>query len=568
MAAVVFAAWLACPGMLRAQISLEEEQQYMKLLMEKDSKEVLAKRLALIEGAIERWSKAAAGGQLYTSYQVGLKGARIPVTDALAFLGKYFDYKDEVTKRTALRMAGDYGAEAKPIVPKLRQMMNDPHRGVREDAMMTLGKIDPGNREVAAAIVARLGAPTADNSEKRSAVRALILMAAAVDKAAVPEIAKLREHQWTDMCMYTHEAVGKIIALPRPTLDQLRELEVIDWRNPPDQGYAVFAAIQEAGPKAEFAVPLLAELLITNPPTYIQCIVFNTLATVKTGNPRMISVLLERLTAPDLMLRAQARMALTHIELKEPASVRAMAKGLRHADKDVRLEATVKLRVAGELGKLTPASLAEVKTPLIETLKEFDENVSVGLLDNYLMLLRHIGRAGEPAADAMLKLYKSDTYFQKQKLPPNVVAHWHGKMLAVLANIGVPMEARPLVLEELKKGPGANGYAYAAAARAASTFAAEARVAVPWLLPALKADNKEPVYFFIDWSGKGGGFPPTSARLEAIRALGAIGPGAKEALPQLQEIAARKAGPAGSLDAIIPQEARRAVAAIQGKESN
>ena len=132
-----------------------------------------------------------------------------------------------------------------------------------------------------------------------------------------------------------------------------------------------------------------------------------------------------------------------------------------------------------------------------------------------------------------------------------------------LANIGVPKEARPLVLDVLKNGPSDNPYAYAAAARAVGTFGPEARGAVPLLTPALKADGKELVHYFIDWSGKRGTFPPTSARLEAIRALAAIGPDARDALPQLKEIAAQKAGPAGSLDAVIPQEARRAVAAIE-----
>lgn len=342
---------------------------------------------------------------------------------------------------------------------------------------------------------------------------------------------------------------------------------VIDWRTAPDHGYATIAAIQEAGPKADFAVPLLVELLLTNPPMYLQCAVFDTLGKIKTGNPRMISLLLERLVSSDLVLRERARQALVHIDLKEPQSVRAMAKGLRHADRSVRFEATVKLRVAADVGKLTAAGLAEVRPPLLETLKEVDDDVSVGLLDNYLMVLRHLGRSGEPAAEAMLRLYTSATYFQK--LPAKEAAHRRAKLLAVLANIGVPKEGRPLILEVLKKGPtppGDDGYAYAAAARAVATFGPEARVAVPWLLPALKADGKEEVHFFIDWSGKWGGYLPTSARLEAIRTLGAIGPDAKEALPQLREIAVRKAGPAGSLDAIAPREAQRAVEAIEGKQ--
>jgi HEAT repeat protein len=562
LVAAVLASWLAHPAPVRAQLTSEEQRTFMQLLQEKDGPAAFDKRLRLIGDALERWGDLKR--MPTTSSQASLKAARIPVSDALAFLDKFLGHKAETTKRAALRMVGDYGPEATPAIPRLQQLMDDPHRGVREDAMLTLAKIEPGNRGVAAAIVARLGAKSADDSEKRSAMKALILMAPAVDKAAVPDLSRFREHKWTEMCMYAHEAVGKIVDLPRPTLQQLRDLEAIDWRNPPDQGYAVFAAIKDAGPAAEFAVPLLVELLITNPPTYIQCAVFDSLAKVKTGNPRIISLLLTRLTADDLVLRERARQALTLVELKEPKSVREMAKGLRFAEPNVRLEATVKLRVAADLGKITPAGLSEIAPALIETLKEVNDNVPIGLLENYLMLLRHLGKSGAPAAEAMLRLYTSATYFQK--VPAKEAAHRRAKQLAVLANIGVPKEGRPLVLEVLKKGPspaGDDGYAYAAAARAVGTFGPEARQAVPWLLPALKADGKEPVFYFIDWSGKGGGFPPTSARLEAIRTLGTIGPDAKEALPALKEIAARKAGPPGTLDAIIPQEARRAVAAIQ-----
>src|SRR5207237_896931 len=118
---------------------------------------------------------------------------------------------------------------------------------------------------------------------------------------------------------------GKILALPRPSLEQLRTTKALEWRQAADQGYAVFATIADAGAKAEFAVPLMLGVLDSNPPPYLECVALDTLAKTRTGNPRAITALLGRITAKDVFVRGKARAALQQIDLKQPEAVRALA---------------------------------------------------------------------------------------------------------------------------------------------------------------------------------------------------------------------------------------------------
>jgi hypothetical protein len=181
----------------------------------------------------------------------------------------------------------------------------------------------------------------------------------------------------------------------------------------------------------------------------------------------------------------------------------------------------------------------------------------------YVQLLRHFGPDAAPVADPLLKIYTSEICFKNQA--PADAARRRAWTLAVLANVGVPASARLLVLEVLKSDPASeldSGFLFTAAARAIGTFGPEARAAVPLLLAAVKVEPNSNMVFDIDWSAPS----YTTPRLEAIRALARIGPDAKEALPLLRELAARKPGPAGSIDAIVPQEARRAIEAIEGKQ--
>src|SRR5205807_1653115 len=120
----------------------------------------------------------------------------------------------------------------------------------------------------------------------------------------------------------------------------------------------------------------------------------------------------------------------------------------------------------------TPAAHDEILAPLIETLREANDQLPPGNLATYLSLLRRFGTRAAPVADAVEKMYRSETYFKKQTAPFG--AFQRASLLEALANIGIPDSARPLFLEALQQGPTNevdSGYGYTVAARAVATFA-------------------------------------------------------------------------------------------------
>ena len=558
---VALALCLAQPAIVRAQLNFEEYKVFNQLLAEPDAKPSFDRRLRLIGDALEREgdAKQRAGGTI----PVDLKAARIPAADGVPFLVKRLDHSSEIVKRSAYRMLGAYGVEAKSAVPAvLKRFEQEPTPDVRAAIMLTLAKIGPTNAESAAAILERLGADDASEAMNRAALQALVAMASVVPKSAAPRVAKFLEHPTTDLGVHAYELIGIILALERPTLEQLKAMTAIEWRNAPDQGYAVLAAIADAGKKAEFAVPLVLGLLDSTPPLYLECVALDTLAKAGAGNPRAIAAFIERMPAKDISVRSHARTALHRVDLKQPEAVRALAAGLRHKDRGVQFEVAVVLRSWDEQGRLPTAAHAEMLTPLLETLGELDETVSPAHLDAYLALLRRFGPRAAPAADGLLKFYLSEA---DSKKPGRYGVILRGKVLAALANIGVPEAGRELVLDLLRKGPAIQidgGLAYAAAARA-SGFA-EPQQAIPLLLPGLTVKGPERAIYYIDWSGDGQG-KPTTVRLEAIRALAKIGPPAEAALPHLQEIVEAMPEAPINLGLLAHQEARKAYQAIAGK---
>jgi HEAT repeat protein len=547
-------------GGVRAQLNSAEQKLFHQLLAEPDGKPAYEKRLKLIGDAIER--EADPKARIGSFYEVSLKQARIPAEDGVPFLLERLDHKAEPVKRTALRMLAAYGPEAKAASLKLQQVMNtDTIRTVRDNAVLTLAKIEPKNGAIAGIILQRLLAEGADEASNRATLQALISMAPAVPKSAIPDIRTFQEPRSIDVRILAHELIGKILALERPTLEQLRAMKAIDWRDAPDEGFAVFASIADAGNKAEFAAPLLLEVLDSKPPPYVECIALDTLAKLRSGGPPVIRALLERITSKEIPVRIKARAAVSYLDLTDPASVRALAAGLRHPDRNVRLEAAFALRRWDEPGRLPPAAHAEILPPLLETLAELDDTVLPTQVDAYLTLLRRFGSRAAPAAEGLVKFYQSEAYFKKYG---SLGAQQRGKLLAVLANIGVPESGHDLVLNVLRKGPADpidGGYAYAAAARAASAFAEPTQL-IPLLLPGLAHKGKERELYFIDWSRDMN--RPTTMRLETIRALAKIGPPAKEVLPILREIAETNTDTPTNPNLVLGQEARRAFQTISG----
>lgn len=136
---------------------------------------------------------------------------------------------------------------------------------------------------------------------------------------------------------------------------------------------------------------------------------------------------------------------------------------------------------------------------------------------------------------------------------PFEAARLRARFFVALAETGVPRDALPVIVAELEQGHAP--ISLAAAARAAATAGPSASAAAPHLVRLLQADfHDEQVT--LDSSGL------TNVRIEAVRALGAIGPDAGEdvlpalrALAEDRSFAANRLGPAlhGAIEAAIAQ---------------
>lgn len=145
---------------------------------------------------------------------------------------------------------------------------------------------------------------------------------------------------------------------------------------------------------------------------------------------------------------------------------------------------------------------------------------------------------------------------------PNEAARLRGYVFAALADTGAPAEALPFIVEELQYGHRA--YSLAAAARAAGVLERMATPAVPSLVRMLSAATFHDDQVCLDEYNAAGPCPdPTTARLEAVRALGRIGPGARAALPALRALARSEPEGVALTMLALREEARRAIASIE-----
>jgi protein SCO1/2 len=183
----------------------------------------------------------------------------------------------------------------------------------------------------------------------------------------------------------------------------------------------------------------------------------------------------------------------------------------------------------------------------------FDGSTDQRLVARELDLLRARGadaRAEAPALAAMLR--EQSVLYQGRG--PNETARLRGYFFATLADIGPPPEALPFIVAELAHGH--RVALLAAAARAAGATGPSARAALPHLLRIVSASFHDDQVCLDRYNASPPFADSTTARLEAVRALGRIG--ARDALPALRELAA-----SASIPAALKHEAQRAMWIIE-----
>ena len=437
-----------------------------------------------------------------------------------------------------------YGPKSAPAIPALLQILGDTDvnsdlRLLTVRTLAAIGKKTPG---VVPALLARLGDETVDPD--LTAVPTALGRLGPAARAAVPALQKaLRtpiDDNGSSRAHYAaYIALGKISGSGKTvSVAELRQqLQNLD-RLTPDQGAAVFLALQAAGHEAAAMAPALVAIMGGKSPGYVRAAAIETLgfagpsATATSALIQLYREAPER--APDSgLLREMTAAALTRLGPKDPDAVGPL------------------LQTLGETEKPQEPHAGSGRVP------RFRDVYLHGIL---ISALARIGPAAAPAAPALISELATAGETERRV-----------QLLQAVLRVGIPAEAatrRTLLTALMPSLQEGEGIEFATAAYAAGALGPEAKALVPLLLGGLASatlddgltGDKGQFYF--------GEKVTSSVRIEAMRALARIGPGAVEAVPRLQEFAL---GTPLDVDWLPPTglhedaEARKALKAIRAE---
>jgi HEAT repeat protein len=486
----------------------------------------------------------------------------LPASRGVPLLIELLDHPSDQVKGRAVQMLHYlYASEAASAVPSLSKLLFDSDREwwVRERAALALGKVSAQPDEAVSLLLASLENKKADEPVNVGSLEALGGLGPKA-AAALPTVRKFLASNHPAVQRVAYQAVGQIVRAEAPSKAELRQLKVIDWESG-DCGYAVHRALQQMAEEGAFAVPALVETFLRKPPVYAQAAVIETLGKVGGGPASariLLSVLPARFGGPgdpleEKFLSDRAAESLARMPVSDPEVVPHFAEALSHDDPVVRFQAAKMLRRLGPLAE--PAV-----DGLVRALLATDGTTDPYEIGAYLSALRAIG-PGASRASALLVGLLSERSRLYQGQDPFWAHYLRAYILVTLADIGVPNEARPYILDLLSNSDKTTAHGYAAAARALRPDMTEC---LSSLQRALKSDFPDFPMSFDDF-GRALGHEDSSCRLEALRALARMGPRAKEALPLVTRMASEKPD-RGSPVPPWEEEARKAMQSIQGKE--
>jgi hypothetical protein len=209
--------------------------------------------------------------------------------------------------------------------------------------------------------------------------------------------------------------------------------------------------------------------------------------------------------------------------------------------------------------------------PLRDTVKHLDalgrvladgsfaaEHDGVGLLENGIGHVGDFCASGHGRFDHALKHVSGDNDW-----PAEVLASLY---YAALDDIGAPRSALPFILDGLANSDARSLHLYAGAARAAAALGPEADEAVPHLMRAFEPGFRDHPLSFESYFAA---FSPknlTSPRVEAVRALGQLGPRALIAVPILRAVATHNEEQEDEpYSPSLGREARRALLSLENR---
>lgn len=493
-------------------------------------KEQMGKILGKLNGKLEP-------GDQY-SWLANLRGMDMPVAEAIPIWIGLLDSPYDIIKSSAMEELAKFGNRAQAAGPKMLlifQKVDTPH-WLRQNAILAMARVEYHTPELIDEYIKLLNDQFPLDSVRLKVIEAVGRFGRPAKKA-LPSLFKLMEDKSSLVQYQAYRAQGLIQAEPRLTVNELKEIKSIDQTSLSDKGFAILESFQAAGTKAEFGVPMLLSMFDKRPAAYMRGMLIETLGMIGASNPDTIKTLVGSFSETDPLFLTLTGQALARIDGGNEACVRALGEGLLHpSDKARQATATI----LAKLGRRGAPALGSA----VAALKGADDKTSKDLLGAYLDVLSktHIdvsGRSGPETTDAATLLLSrldenAPIYKNRTKEDIRVIRAY---TLAVLAKIGITEKAMPYIKEHLASD---NAYQRGAGARAAAALGPQAADVVPLLIAALKLNLPESMMSY-DIPFLEHGYVGTTAKEEVIRALGRIGPAAKEAIPALRTISAPEA---------------------------
>lgn len=341
----------------------------------------------------------------------------------------------------------------------------------------------------------------------------------------------------------------------------------------PEVQYATLLAMQQQPALRGAEIPIVNAIVKETPQRGLKCFALETLGFIGAAHAGTLRTILGCVAETDEFVSETGVRALRRMDTNQAELVPVLAEALSSASWKARSQAAEALRQFGPRAK--PAVPA-----LTAALCKADGTYKHEWVGAYLEALRAVGPGAVEAADPIVRLLpeRSALYRNRSK---SEVEKLRAFMLVTLSEVGIPDSALPFILDALANSNTLR--IYAAGAVAAGALGARAADATPFLHRALRPKSGEftrgvghfvgamgidsPFTFesYVGSRPKSGIY--TSVRIEAIRALGKIGPAAKSATSLLTELALREeSAQRFSRMPLLSEEARSALALIGGTQ--
>lgn len=447
----------------------------------------------------------------------------------LEVMMQILDHPAELARSEAIKQIGQLREAARSATPRLLQIARNGATN-RGEAVAALREVSLPTPEVIDGLLA--AAIDEKGNGVHTGVLDLLRYWGPKAQAAVPLLESLQDHESVEVQIHAFEALGRITNLSRPSLAELKEIDFPSLT--PAQAHAALASIQDFGFEAAFVAPRLKDWHSLP----------NTRPSVKLAILAVYPALIinDRWYIPELFAawrehedsgaaRYSVGRAISGLSGRNSDAVPLLIAELTRPSDETSGMAAMVLAKGGARALPADSALA----PLLEWVDGTSGTPNNQRLGNYLELVRAMGPHAQLSRAALVKLLERYLALSTDDVQARGISSF---LFIVLADGPMPREALPLVLDALQSPERA--WPWAAAARAAGALGPAATEAVPLLVSALQIPPNYHVTIRVERFGMGPGHVNgdfTTIRLEAIRALGKIGPAASAALPILQSIA-------------------------------